>query len=123
MVYNSGVSRTPLRGQPVEVEDRWHAIYNQSNDLSDLPGRDGLGSAHDSSSHHLASVTDASAERQAPSLHRPHLQVHRPTASGFTNHRTEVLPGLRWAAACRHLRDDSLAQYASVWLICKRLSR
>ena len=38
-------------------------LTTQSNDLSDLPGRDGLGTADDSSGDHLASITDASAER------------------------------------------------------------
>ena len=86
MRYTSEVSRSIRAGTT--------SFTTKSNDLSDLPGRDGLGSAHDSSSHHLASVTDASAERQAPSLHWPHLQVHRFTASRLTIHRTEALPGV-----------------------------
>jgi hypothetical protein len=86
MVYNSGVSRSIRAGT--------QSIHNSTHDLSDLPGRDGLGSANDSSSHHLASITDASAERQAPSLHRQHLQSNRFTAPRLTNHRSEVLPGV-----------------------------
>ena len=67
------------------------AIFSQLNhDFDHLLGGDGLGSAHDSSNHHLASFIDASAERQTPSLHRSHLQINRSTTQRFTHNCKEV---------------------------------